>query len=167
MTKFAWSVLALALLGAPAAARAGGLLELSVGSGARIDPSPTERIPTNVMLTAGYGFADMLKLELGAVANLGDVEDSKFDIDLRPMLVVSPPLFPVYLRGIMTVNSLVEEPVKIGYGGALGVRLGVLGLGAFVEAGVLARIVEVPDAAGVTHDKTFTIVEGRVGGYWD
>jgi hypothetical protein len=50
----------LALLAAPAASRAGGLLEVSLGSGLRAGLGSTERIPTNAMVALGYGFTSML-----------------------------------------------------------------------------------------------------------
>jgi hypothetical protein len=163
--KKLWSglaALALALLLGPASARAGGLFEASVGSGVRWDPSPTERIPTNVMLTGGYSFAGMLKLELGVVGNLGDVKHSKFDLDLRPMVVVAPPVLPIYLRGILGVSGLVEGPQALNYGGALGLRVGLLGVGAFLEAGALSRRIKVG-----TEKKDAWMAEGRLGVYFD
>jgi hypothetical protein len=154
--------LALALLSLPAAARAGTVIEGSVGSGLRWDPSPVERIPTNVMLAGGYSFAGVLKLELGVVGNLADVKHSKFDLDLRPMVVLKPPVIPFYVRGILGVSGLVEGPAALNYGGALGVRLGALGVGAFLEAGALSRRVKVE---GVSKDSW--VAEGRLGVYWD
>ncbi len=135
MAKLLSAAVALALFVSPVTARAGGLIEGSLGSGLRWDPSPTERIPTTVMLTAGYSFP-MVKLELGALAALADVDNSKFDIDLRPMLVVKPPAFPIYFRGILSWGNLIEGPKNFGYGAAVGMRFG-LKLGVFVEAGAL------------------------------
>lgn len=167
MKKLILSAAALALFLGPAAAHAGTVIEVSAGSGFRFDPSPVERIPTNLMIAPGFSFAGMLKLELGVVGNLGDVKGSKFDLDLRPMLVVSPPLFPVYARGIFAVTNLANGPRKVQYGGALGVSFGALGFGAFVEAGLVPRVVEVTDAAGSKSDKTYWLAEGRLGAYWD
>lgn len=167
MKRLILSAAALALLLGPAAASAGTVIEVSAGSGFRYDPSPTERIPTNLMIAPGFSFAGMLKLELGVVGNLGDVKGSKFDVDLRPMLVISPPLFPLYARAIFAVTDLGNGPRKIQYGGALGVSFGALGFGAFLEAGLLPRVVEVTDAAGNKSDKTYWIAEGRLGAYWD
>jgi hypothetical protein len=167
MRKSILTAAALALLVGPAAARAGAVIEVSAGSGFKYDPSPTERTPTNVMLAPGYSFAGMLKLELGLLGNLGDVKGSKFDLDLRPMLVVSPPMIPVYVRGIFAVTNLKDGPRKIQYGGALGTSFGALGFGAFLEAGLVPRVVEIVDAAGAKSDKTFWLAEGRLGVYWD
>jgi hypothetical protein len=152
MKKAFLSAAALALLLAPAASRAGVVVELSAGSGFRYDPSPTERTPTNLMVAPGYSFAGMLKLELGLVGNLGDVKGSKFDLDLRPMVVVSPPIVPIYLRGIFAVTNLTNGPQKVQYGGALGTSFGALGFGGFLEAGLVPRVVEITDAAGANWD---------------
>ncbi|HYD41262.1 MAG TPA: hypothetical protein VEB43_10580 [Anaeromyxobacter sp.] len=161
MAKLFSAAVALTLFLAPLSARAGGLFEASLGSGLRWDPEPTERIPTNVMLAAGYSFP-VVKLELGALANLGDVEDSEFDVDLRPMIVVKPPLFPLYVRGILSYGNLIEGPKSFGYGGALGVRIGALGVGGFVEAGALTKKVKVGDV-----EEDIWFAEGRLGVYWD
>jgi hypothetical protein len=161
MAKLFSAALALTLCLAPLSARAGGLFEASLGSGIRWDPEPTERIPTNVMLAAGYSFP-VVKLELGALANLGDVENSEFDIDLRPMIVVKPPLFPLYARGILSYGNLVEGPKSFGYGAALGVRIGALGVGGFLEAGALTKKVKIGD-----EEEDIWFAEGRLGVYWD
>ncbi len=166
MKRLILSAAALALLAGPAAARAGWLVELSAGSGFRYDPKPVERTPTNLMIAPGVSFAGMLKLELGLVGNLGDVKGSKFDLDLRPMVVISPPFFPVYARGIFAVTNLANGPQKIQYGGALGVSFGALGFGGFVEAGLVPRVVEVTTATGKS-DETYWLAEGRLGVYWD
>ncbi len=78
------------------------------------------------------------------------------------MIVVKPPLFPVYARGILGVSGLVEGPSSLSYGAALGVRIGALGLGAFIEAGALAKRIKVNDK-----DKDAWFAEGRLGVYWD
>lgn len=117
MKKLILSAAALALLLGPAAASAGVVVELSAGSGLRYDPSPAERTPTNLMIAPGVSVAGILKLELGLLGNLGDVKGSKFDLDLRPMIVVSPPFFPLYARGIFAVTNLTNGPQKIQYGG--------------------------------------------------
>jgi hypothetical protein len=166
MRKLMLAVAAILVLAGPGSANAGPLLELSVGSGFRFDPTPIERIPTNLMLTGGYSFAGVVKLELGAVANLGDVEHSDFEVDLRPMVVLAPPGFPLYLRGIFGVSGLVEGPRDINYGGALGTDFGLFGVGAFLEAGALSRRIEVPTPAGTAKD-TVWMAEGRFGVYWD
>jgi len=163
MAKLLSAAVALALFLTPFSAHAGGIFEGSLGSGLRWDPKPTERIPTNVMIAAGYSFP-IVKLELGALANLADVEDSEFDVDLRPMIVVKPPLFPLYVRGILSYSNLIEGPKTFGYGAALGLRIGppAVGVGAFLEAGALTKKVKFGD---VEEDVWFA--EGRLGVYWD
>ncbi len=161
MAKLFPALAAAALLLAPLTARAGLVLEGSVGSGLTLSPDAGNRIPTNLMLTGGYSFP-AVKLELGVVGNLADVENAKFDVDLRPMLVIQPPAFPLYGRVILGVTGLVEGPTAFSWGGAAGFRFGVLGLGAFVEAGALSRRIEVN---GKEEDSWFA--EGRLGVYWD
>ncbi len=161
MAKLSSALVAAALLLAPLSARAGLLFEGSAGSGITLSPHSGDRIPTNLMLTGGYSFP-VFKLELGVVGNLGDVDNSKFDLDLRPMLVIQPPLFPFYARGIVGMSGLAEGPSAVTYGGALGVRLGALGVGAFLEAGAISRRIKVNDK-----EKDAWYAEGRLGVYWD
>ena len=161
MTKLVAALVASALLLAPFSARAGLLFEGSIGSGFTLSPDSGNRIPTSIMATGGYSFP-MVKLELGVVGNLSDVESSEFDLDLRPMLVLSPPAFPLYGRIILGVTGLVEGPTAFNWGGAVGVRIGAVGLGAFVEAGALSRKIEVN---GKEEDSW--LAEGRLGFYWD
>ena len=118
LTLVAAAALGLSLL--PRPVLAGPLLEASVGMGAQQDPSTFQRTQTSLMLAPGWEFAGILKLELGFGANLADTASSRFELELRPMLVVSPPLFPLYLRGIAVVQNLVNGPTTAGYGGALG-----------------------------------------------
>ncbi len=162
MAKLFSAVVALALSLCPFSARAGGLIEGSVGSGFRWEPKPTERIPTNVALTLGYSLP-VVKFELGAVGNLNDVKSSKFDLDLRPMLVVKPPLFPFYFRGILSYSNLIEGPKTVGYGAAVGGRIGPpIGIGAFLEAGAIMKRLKLG-----TVEKDTWFAEGRLGVYWD
>ena len=160
MVKLIPAFVASALLLAPLSARAGLVFEGSAGSGFTLSPHAGDRIPTNLMLAGGYSFP-VVRLELGVVGNLADVSHSKFDLDLRPMLMVKPPLFPLYGRVIAGVSGLVEGPSSFTYGGALGLRLG-LGVGAFVEAGALAKRMKVN-----AKDKDVWFAEGRLGIYWD
>jgi hypothetical protein len=171
MKKLAPGLLILAALAtlaaAPTTARAGVVFELSGGAGARLRPEPIERTPTNIMFAGGFSFAGMLKLELGLVGNLTDVKDSKFDLGLRPMLVISPPLVPLYVRGIVAVNGLVDGPVKYQYGGALGLSFGLFGIGVFLEAGYVPGEIEVVQPDGTTKKERAKLAEGRLGAYWD
>ena len=163
------AALGLALL--PRAAAAGPLVEGSVGVGWQLDPS-VERAPVNIMVAPGWGLAGIVKLELGLAANLGDVQNSRFDLELRPMVVVSPPLFPLYLRGIAAVQNLIHGPTNWADGGALGLSFGLLGVGVFVEAGALPRNVTVDavtnqpvvgTALHATRDEFRWFAEGRAG----
>lgn len=143
----------------PLSAQAGFILEGSLGSGYLVKPEEAKgRIPTNIMLAPGYGLGEWLRAELGLLAALGDVEDSDFDVELRPMLVVAPPLFPLYARAIFAVTNLASDlDTGVAYGGALGISFSLLGLGAFAEAGVVPHR---------TSGETYTIIEGRLGAYY-
>jgi hypothetical protein len=170
MRRIPFALLALTLLAAPAAARAGLLLEASVGSGLRAGIGSAERIPTNVMATVGYGFAGMLKAELGALVSFGDAKAGfstagrTVDVDLRPMLVFSPPMSPIYLRAIAGVTSLKVKPVRFSYGAALGVGVGLLGVGAFGEVGAMQHRYEVVLPGGLgTVSKDGWQIEARLG----
>lgn len=173
MRKLFVGMAAAALAAAPVAARAGMLVEVSGGMGSQLQPS-VERAPTNLMVAPGWSFADMLKLEVGFAAALADVQNAKTEFEVRPMVVVSPPLFPLYLRGILAVQNLVNGPTQLAYGGAVGLHFGIplTGFGVFAEAGVLPRSVKVDAATGIpvvgstaaaTKDEFRWFAEGRVG----
>jgi hypothetical protein len=106
---------------------------------------------------------------VGALAALGDAKASlndrnagKLTWDIRPMVVVSPPPFPLYLRAIASFSDLKAKPVKPTFGGALGVGFGLFGIGGFVEAGAIQHRYQV-DVSGTTVAKDGWQVEGRVG----
>jgi hypothetical protein len=139
-------------------AQAGWVIEGSVGKGGRInDPRGWE--PTNVMFAPGYQLLGILRLQLGLVGDLGDVKNSKFDLQLRPMVGIYPPIIPLYARAIFAFQHLLNKPRNVAVGGAVGIKLGLpfIGIGIFAEAGVLPRFV---------NSTTQTVVEGRLGAFW-
>jgi hypothetical protein len=155
------SVLLTSFAFAPAPAEAGPLVEVSLGQGYKLSPAPFDALGVNFMVAPGYSlFAGMLKLELGIMGNLGDVEQRSFDLNLRPMVVVSPPLFPAYARLILAIQGLVDSPVTIAYGGALGASFGIpfTGIGVFGEVGVLPRSVA---------STNVWVLEWRLGGSYE
>lgn len=151
------ALLATAVAGAPAPARAGAVLEGSLGVGMQLDPT-VDRTPLNVMLAPGFTFTDYLRLQLGLVANLADVQNSKFDLELRPMVTLAPPVLPLYGRAIVAVQNLVNGPTTWALGGALGVSFGLAGASVFVEAGVLPH-----DVRTATGDDFRWFAEARAG----
>ena len=152
MSKLSTALAVLAFCAVPLTAQAGFVVEGSVGKGLTVDP--LDDTATNIMIAPGYGLGEILRLELGFAFNLPDVGD--FDLELRPMLVLDPPLFPVYGRLILGVTGLLSD-VVIAYGGALGVGGSLFGIGAFAEVGVLPRSVA---------DTMFWVIEGRLGVYY-
>jgi hypothetical protein len=141
-------------LAAPSAAHAIGV-EASVGKGVAFDPTKAQ--PTNLMLAPGIQFL-WLRANIGLVADLPDVEASNFDIGVRPMLSLHPPLLPLYGKVVLAFNNLMDEPPgrSFAYGGALGIEITFASLGVFLEAGFLPRNPE--------GDQGFTwVLEGRGG----
>jgi len=152
----------------PATARA-WTLSASLGKGAKVSPSPVEAEPINVMIAPGFDIA-VVRLELGFLNSLPDTKASKYDIELRPMLVIKPPIIPIYGRAIFAVANLLgkNQKTEIAYGAALGLEISLGPLGVFVEAGALprSRKYAVKDATGTTTSteaKFSWVVEGRVG----
>lgn len=143
---------------APRAAEAGWVLEGSVGKGAKVTPSPVTAEPTNVMIAPGYHLLGVLRLQVGLVADLGDTKNRDFDLQIRPMIGIYPPILPLYGRLIFAVQGLLDDP-RYAVGGAAGIKFGIpmTGLGIFAEVGVLPRFVE---------SQTQTLVEGRAGAFW-
>jgi hypothetical protein len=112
------------------------------------------------MLAPGFSLP-FVRAELGLVGALGDVRGGQFDLELRPMLVVSPPMFPLYARAIFAVSNVLTD-LSYAYGGALGVQLGLGGVAAFAEVGVLPRNVEIVTTTGTSSEVKW-LAEGRIG----
>jgi hypothetical protein len=152
------SSIALALIvfaAAPRAAHADAIIEASLGKGGEVTPD-TRQLPLNLMVAPGISFP-LVRLQLGLVADIPDVKNSKFDIGLRPMLTLSPPVLPLYARLILAVNNLTEAGESkrtVAYGGAVGLSFSLAGLGIFAEAGLLPRSV---------NDQFRWVLEGRAG----
>jgi hypothetical protein len=144
------------LVAAPAAAKAQGLIvEASLGKGAKVGPSPVKAEQTNLMIAPGVTIP-FLRLELGLLFATPDIKDSKSNLELRPMVVISPPLFPLYGRVVFAVTNLLNGKTTVAYGGALGLSLGLGPIGIFAEAGLLPR----------SRESTINwVVEGRAGVY--
>lgn len=139
--------------GRPGAAHAAGIIEGSLGKGAQVKPE-TQAQPINVMVAPGFAFP-LVRLQLGLVADLPDVKESKFDIGLRPMLTISPPILPLYARLILAANNLTHSELRsLAYGGAVGLSVSLVGIGIFAEAGLLPRNKD---------DQFLWVVEGRAG----
>ena len=143
---------------APAVAHAGIILEGSVGKGVKVSPGDAAATQTNLMLTPGVTLlSDILRLEVGFVGDLPDIKNSKFDLQIRPMVVVAPPILPIYGRGIIAVVNLFHNngpKTIVAYGAAAGLKFGLGPVGVFAEAGLLPRSV-----AGTIN----WVIEGRAG----
>lgn len=137
----------------PVAAQAGWGVDASLGKGAQVKPD-AKASPTNVMVAPGYGIV-LLRLQLGLVANMGDVEGSKFNIGFRPMVTISPPILPLYARLILAIDNPTDSDLRtVSYGGAVGLSVGLAGVAIFAEAGLLPRN---------KFDEYRWVVEGRLG----
>ncbi len=143
---------------APGTAQAGWVIEGSLGKGAQVKPERQVE-PTNIMIAPGYHLLGMLRLQLGMVAELGDTKDRDFDLQLRPMIGIYPPILPLYARLIFAVQGLLDDDRRYAVGGAGGIKFGIplTGLGIFAELGVLPRFVD---------SQTQTVLEGRLGAFW-
>ncbi|MBN1960085.1 MAG: hypothetical protein JW841_04000 [Deltaproteobacteria bacterium] len=158
MTKLTWAFACIiAIAFAPAISKAGVIVEASLGRGAQVSPSVDDKWgPVNIMIAPGLSIGQMLRAELGVVMDMPQ-DNSDTNMRLRPMLVVSPPLLPVYGRLILGVGNLLEGPRSIEYGGALGVGASLAGIGVFAEAGVIPQRVD---------GESYVILEGRVGAFY-
>jgi len=167
MRKLAFILCAAALMAVPSLAEAGIIIEASVGKGLQVKPTPPlnsdfagRLAQTNLLIAPGYAIGQMLRAELGVLMDMpGKAAGVKqdFQVRLRPMLVVSPPLLPLYGRLIFGMANVLKKDRVIEYGAALGVGASLFGLGLFAEAGVI------PQAADAG---TVWIVEGRAGGFF-
>ncbi|MEK7704595.1 MAG: hypothetical protein AAB426_06510 [Myxococcota bacterium] len=139
----------------PSTAAAGLTLAGSVGSGWMTTPD-SGRIATNIMLAPGFTVVgSFVRFELGLAADLPDIENEDFDVQVRPMLVVQPlPFF--YGRATLGVTQLVNGPIQVALGAALGLSASLSKTAnVFAEAGFVPRV------GG--DDDFMSIFEGRVG----
>jgi hypothetical protein len=184
MRKFLAAAILTALFMLPASARAGFILEGSLGKGGQVAPEPRRWEQLNLEITPGYApswpVLSWFRLQLGIVTAFADTSDSSTQLELRPMIAIVPPIIPVYGRLIFAVANLLESngsKREFAYGGAVGVRVGIPGIsfipamGVFVEAGLLPRKRDIPSTdpakAGTADSKFAWIIEGRGGVYLD
>lgn len=151
-------LVAFALAGAlllPATARAGWIIEGSIGKGAKVSPEPVAATQSNFMLAPGITFiGDIVRLQVGLLNEIPDLKNSKYDLEVRPMLVVAPPILPVFARAIFAVTNLLNDKTTVAYGAAGGLKFGIGPVGVFAEAGVLPRSIA---------SQINWVVEGRIG----
>lgn len=151
------AIITLAFIGCTAAsARAGGFsLALSGGSGYRTSPE-AGRVATNLLVAPGFDLlGDLLRLEVGFAADLPDIADSDFDVQLRPMAVLNLPIVPLYVRAVTGVTQLVRGPLAFAFGGVLGIDADVgTGAAVFAEAGFIPR---------ARRGQFESVFEGRLG----
>jgi hypothetical protein len=149
------AALVLSLLFLASTAHAGFIIEGSVGKGARISPNPKGATQSNIMIAPGLT-VPFLRFELGILNELPDLKNSKYNLELRPMIVLAPPILPLYGRAIFAVTNLLHGDTRIAWGAAGGVKIGVGPLGVFAEVGFLPRSIA---------STLVWVVEGRLGGY--
>jgi hypothetical protein len=161
MLKWLQAAVLLSVLALASAAHAGVIVEGSVGKGVKLGPSPVEAEQTNVMIAPGVTFLSLLRLELGFAWDVPDVRQpgeptKKGNLELRPMVVVAPPILPLYGRAVFAFTNLAEGKSSFAWGAAGGVKIGVGPLGVFAEVGLIPR-------SRFSHINW--VGEGRLGAY--
>jgi hypothetical protein len=172
MRKFLVAAIFTTMILLPAGARAGFLVDVSLGKGGQVSPTPREWEQLNLQIAPGYApslpVLSMFRLQLGIVTDFADKSGTKTNMELRPMLSFVPPILPIYGRVILLVNNILDRGGKreIAYGAAAGVRIGtpsigfIPSLGIFAEVGALGRNRDFGDGS-----KLAWVVEGRLGAY--
>jgi hypothetical protein len=134
-------LVAILLVLAPVSARAGFTLAGSVGKSFRLSPTVRGE-PTTLMVSPGFAFTDLVRAEVGFAVSLPDLAGGSVpapvDIQIRPSLVLDPPVFPLYLRVFAIVSSLING-VHLLPGAAVGLDFAVGPVSLFVEVGALTR----------------------------
>jgi len=157
MRRWFQAALVLSVLVIAPAAHAGWILEGSLGKGYQVS-NPKGATQTNLMIAPGVTFlADLLRLQVGFVGDLPDVKDSKFDLQIRPMFVLAPPILPIYGRAIFAIANLLHNngpDTHIAFGAAAGLKFGLGPVGVFAEAGLLPRSIA---------SNIYWAFEGRLG----
>jgi hypothetical protein len=168
-----------AMILVPAAARAGFVLDASIGKPYQVT-SPRAWGQLNMMLSPGYApslpILSMFQVQLGLAFDFADKSGTKTEMQLRPMLSFIPPILPLYARAFLFFPNMLGRADggnrKPGFGGALGARIGIPsiavlpGFGVFAEVGALGRSVDFgTEADGSASSKLLWAVEGRAGAY--
>jgi len=145
MSRFAFIVAFLLAFGTVRAAyaEAGDLtLTLSAGTGWQ-GSQPRGRIPTNLMVSPGIEiYHQMLRLDIGLVADLGDIEGRQFNIEVRPSLVLELPVVPIYFRVTAGLAGLLHGPVAVALGPSIGVRGGLGFVSILGEIGYIPIVID-------------------------
>jgi hypothetical protein len=160
------------LIFVPSAARAGFVLDASLGKGYQVtSPRGTEQM--NLQLAPGWGpslpILSMFRLQLGVVLDFADKSGSTTNYELRPMLSIVPPILPIYGRVIVAINNLREvngSKREVAYGGAAGVRIGTPSIGMIPSLGVFGELGVLPRSRTfVDGSKVSWVLEARAGAY--
>ena len=174
MRKFLVAATLSTMILIPAAARAGFLVEASLGKGYQAAPAPRGWEQLNLEIAPGYApslpVLSMFRLQLGIVADFADKSGSSTNLELRPMLSIVPPILPLYARFIVEVNNILDRGGKreVAYGAAVGARIGTPKIGFVPAMGVFAEVGALPRSRDFgTGSKVAWIIEGRVGAYLD
>jgi hypothetical protein len=179
MRKFLVAVTLTTMILVPAAARAGFLLEASLGKGYQASPAPRGWEQLNLEIAPGYApslpVLSMIHLQLGIVMDIADKSGSSTNMELRPMVSLVPPILPLYGRVIFLISNLLGRDGakrEIAYGAAVGARIGtpsigpVPAMGVFAEVGALPRSRDLPNSTNTgTESKFAWVIEPRVGAY--
>lgn len=181
MRKFLVAATLTAMILVPAAARAGFLVEASLGKGYQTSPAPRGWEQLNLNIAPGFApslpVLSMLRFQLGIVTDFGDKAGTKTNLELRPMISLVPPILPIYGRVIFLVNNLFDRDGakrEVAYGAAAGLRIGTPAVGVMPAIGVFAEVGLLPrsrdfinDTGTGTTSKIAWVTEGRVGAYLD
>jgi hypothetical protein len=179
MRKFLVAATLIAMTLLPAAARAGFILEASLGKGYQAAPTPRGWEQLNLNIAPGWApslpVLSMLHLQLGIVTDFADKSGTKTTLELRPTLSLIPPILPLYARVMVVIPDVLgryEGNREYPFGGAVGARIGIPGIailpaiGVFAEVGYLPRKREFANSTNTgTESKFASVVEGRVGAY--
>ncbi len=138
----------------PTAVQAGLGMDLSIGKGMQASPS-TSAEQVNLMVAPGLTLMTLFRLQLGIMNELPDTRNSRYNLELRPMVTLADPTFPLYGRIVLGITNLIHGDTTIDFGPVGGVKVRVgQSVSLFGEAGVLPRS---------RNDQISWVIEGRVG----
>jgi hypothetical protein len=147
-------LLVTALASAPTAAQAGLGVDLSIGKGVQTSPS-SHAEQLNLMVAPGLTLMNVLRLQLGIANELPDTQNSRYNLELRPMISLVDPTFPLYGRIVFGITNLIHGDSTVAFGAVGGLKMRVgQSINLFFELGVLPRS---------RHDTLSWVFEGRLG----
>lgn len=158
--RWTWVWASMLCTALPEAATAAPIdVAFSFGQSLQLHPKPVVKAHGSALRVApSYRLQKNLRLELGVVALVDGARQGRFDLELRPMIVLEPPRLPFYGRLTAGFVRVLSSP-RVAFGAAIGSAVTLDGTRFFAEIGTLPRQGRSP----LGNERLLWLIEGWVG----